>query len=277
MKILKKFSSRNLKEELENVKSLFPKWVVAPEDNSSLLAEIRRIYHTLKGSGRLVGALALGDYSWKIEDMTNSVLNGSKDLSDSFIMVMRKSNELLPTLRSIESWRTGSWRISWKSLLQLRKFKEEKVTDADFEKAAEIELDESMSQSVTDRVEIDDVYLDKVDESDVDDVEQTSELGESDQSDNESEETEDDLSIDPVFLEILQQEVKGHLEEVNNFTANAHESGDTHATESFIRVIHTLNGAANMASVKSIVAMTSPLEIASKMSSEIGQVFDERH
>ncbi|HHC74106.1 MAG TPA: hypothetical protein ENK78_03405, partial [Thiothrix sp.] len=40
------------------------------------LADIRRAFHTLKGSGRMVGATALGDFAWEYEAVLNQVLGG---------------------------------------------------------------------------------------------------------------------------------------------------------------------------------------------------------
>lgn len=59
----------------ENLEALYPQWLDKPTDND-LLTEIRRAFHTLKGSGRMAGALALGDFAWAHEDMLNQVLSG---------------------------------------------------------------------------------------------------------------------------------------------------------------------------------------------------------
>ena len=64
-------------EERDNLGRLVPHWQQAPEDLDRA-RPIRRVFHTLKGSGRLVGARALGEFSWKIEGMLNRVLDGSR-------------------------------------------------------------------------------------------------------------------------------------------------------------------------------------------------------
>ncbi len=51
-------------EELVNLGQLLPVWRAAP-NNPEHLRPIRRVFHTLKGSGRLVGASVLGEFSWK--------------------------------------------------------------------------------------------------------------------------------------------------------------------------------------------------------------------
>lgn len=74
-------------EELENLGALYPKWKSDPEDHETL-ATIRRVFHTLKGSGRLVGALTLGEFSWKIENMLNRVLEGAREPTDAVFKLM---------------------------------------------------------------------------------------------------------------------------------------------------------------------------------------------
>ena len=54
-------------DEIANLRSQLPIWRLDPEDLDKLVP-LRRSFHTLKGSGRLVGALTLGEFSWKIEE-----------------------------------------------------------------------------------------------------------------------------------------------------------------------------------------------------------------
>ncbi len=49
-----------------------PLWI-QQQDSSDLLTEIRRGFHTLKGSGRMVGADEVGDFAWHIEALLNTV------------------------------------------------------------------------------------------------------------------------------------------------------------------------------------------------------------
>ena len=61
-------------EEIASIREHLPAWKANPEDLETLKT-VRRSFHTLKGSGRLVGALALGEFSWKVENMLNRVLD----------------------------------------------------------------------------------------------------------------------------------------------------------------------------------------------------------
>lgn len=57
--------------------------------DSSALTEVRRAYHTLKGSGRTVGLVALGEVAWAVEDLLN-------------VMLERKAFPTTPILAFIE-------------------------------------------------------------------------------------------------------------------------------------------------------------------------------
>ncbi len=76
---------------------------------------------------------------------------------------------------------------------------------------------------------------------------------------------DESLEIDPVFIEILQKEVGGHLNEMAQFVSDSLEREHPQVNDDFVRVVHTLNGAASMASVDGITKMTTPLEKMSIM------------
>ncbi|WP_223789822.1 hybrid sensor histidine kinase/response regulator [Marinicella meishanensis] len=78
-------------------------------------------------------------------------------------------------------------------------------------------------------------------------------------------ETSYDMDVDPVFVEILQKEVGGHLSEMSQFVSDCMEQDEPKINDDFVRVVHTLNGAASMASVNGITSMTTPLEKMSIM------------
>ncbi|WP_205599959.1 Hpt domain-containing protein, partial [Arhodomonas sp. KWT] len=65
-------------EVLETLNECFPAWRGNPDDRDSLLTT-RRMFHTLKGSGRLAGALLLGELAWSVENLLNRILDGSRD------------------------------------------------------------------------------------------------------------------------------------------------------------------------------------------------------
>ena len=47
-------------------------------ENREALTTLRRAFHTLKGSGRVVGATIIGDFAWQFESLLSQVLNGTR-------------------------------------------------------------------------------------------------------------------------------------------------------------------------------------------------------
>ena len=62
------------KEEIASIKRHLPAWAATPDDMDMLIT-VRRSFHTLKGSGRMVGAERIGEYSWAIENLLNRLIN----------------------------------------------------------------------------------------------------------------------------------------------------------------------------------------------------------
>ena len=64
-------------EEFESVvvqlRKQLPAWLENIQDNKAA-AELRRGFHTLKGSGRMIGATEIGDFSWRIEELLNNLI-----------------------------------------------------------------------------------------------------------------------------------------------------------------------------------------------------------
>ncbi|TLY50989.1 MAG: hybrid sensor histidine kinase/response regulator, partial [Gammaproteobacteria bacterium] len=85
-----------VQEEIAGLQSNVPKWRANTEDLDTLKT-IRRSFHTLKGSSRLVGALALGEFSWKVENMLNRVLDKSIG-TDAAQGVLAHAVDALPEL-----------------------------------------------------------------------------------------------------------------------------------------------------------------------------------
>ena len=84
-------------EELEVIQSMYPRWREDLDDRDSL-TRMRRSFHTLKGSGRLVGAVNLGEFSWSIENLLNRVIDGTVETSPDLMKVLDDAIEALPAL-----------------------------------------------------------------------------------------------------------------------------------------------------------------------------------
>jgi len=61
-----------------------------PDDQASLTV-IRRAFHTLKGSGRMVGLNDLGETSWRFEQLMNGWLNEKKAASNDLLTLIGRA------------------------------------------------------------------------------------------------------------------------------------------------------------------------------------------
>nr|WP_193570449.1 Hpt domain-containing protein [Luteibacter yeojuensis] len=86
-------------EEIGNLRAALGHWLADPERGDALVP-IRRSFHTLKGSGRLVGARLLGEFSWKVENMLNRVLDGSIASHEGVQALVRHAVDALPQLKA---------------------------------------------------------------------------------------------------------------------------------------------------------------------------------
>ncbi|MBX3704131.1 MAG: Hpt domain-containing protein, partial [Steroidobacteraceae bacterium] len=85
------------REEIAVIGRLFPLWEENPTDRESL-TRVRRAFHTLKGSGRVVGARRVGDFAWSIENLLNRLLDGTLERNAGMLATIREAIALLPAL-----------------------------------------------------------------------------------------------------------------------------------------------------------------------------------
>lgn len=84
-------------EVLAAINENLPIWR-SDNNNEEARSTVRRSYHTLKGSGRLIGAMMIGEFSWSIESMLNKVIDNSIALTDEVFNVLDESVAVLPQL-----------------------------------------------------------------------------------------------------------------------------------------------------------------------------------
>jgi chemotaxis protein histidine kinase CheA len=93
------------REELVKIERSFPVWDQNPLEREALVT-VRRSFHTLKGSGRMVGARELGELAWAVENLLNRVLDNTLTRSPAILEVLRNAIAALPQM--IEHLEKGS-------------------------------------------------------------------------------------------------------------------------------------------------------------------------
>ena len=84
-------------EVLDELGQTWPRWSHSLED-ADALAQVRRSFHTLKGSGRMAGAMALGDLCWAVENMMNRVIDGVIVATADIVALAGEAVDSMPAL-----------------------------------------------------------------------------------------------------------------------------------------------------------------------------------
>ena len=217
-------------EEIVNLNQLLPVWSAEPA-NMERLRPIRRVFHTLKGSGRLVGAKLLGEFSWKIENMLNRVLDGSRPPSPAVIALLQQSADVLPQLNAALR---GDGVVT-ADLLGMQDLSDRVAAG---EEAFYVTPSAAVASGGDDSGDA---------------------LQETAANTFEPETEGTPASIDGVLREILDAEITTHLETVDGWLASV-QTVPAHASEALVRALHTMNGAFAMADVPEITDVTAVAE-----------------
>ncbi|MBM9915734.1 MULTISPECIES: Hpt domain-containing protein [Stenotrophomonas] len=225
-------------DELGNLGTLLPAWRMQP-DNMDRLRPIRRIFHTLKGSGRLVGARTLGEFAWKIEGMLNRVLDGTRAPTPAVLAMVDHAYTALPQLNA--ALRDGQ-RVSVD--LQAMQAIADRVGAG--EETFYVALPGAAAPALVtaaDAVEpvgSAEPVVDAPAESAV-------------------EAAGTPANIDSVLREILEAEVELHQATLQGWLRSAQQAPQP-VSDALLRAVHTMNGAFAMTEVPEITAVTGGAE-----------------
>jgi chemosensory pili system protein ChpA (sensor histidine kinase/response regulator) len=232
-------------EELEVIQRDYPRWRTDPGD-ADALATIRRSFHTLKGSGRIVGAQAVGEFSWAIENLLNRVIDGTVQVDETLFDLMDEAVDLLPQL--VEECQTSLAGVT--DIMPIHDKAFALATGVSIaSQSAPLEFE---TETEIDAVEV--VAEDQVDESILTDTEaQDSEF-----ADIESSFTESESSLFAVYRD----EAAGHVRVLGEFIDRCRRQGaeDCVFDPDVRRAMHTLRGSANAANATATANVAEGLE-----------------
>ena len=216
------------RESILMLQELFPKWEQNPLDLDSL-RDLRRVFHTLKGSGRMVGARRVSEFSWSIESTLNRVISQTLLRSPDVVAVVRDAVAVLPSL--VDELEYGS------------------ETSVDISAIAA----RADTLSGTETKAIPPPAPQPVPEPEPAAVEP--EAGEEQVSPPET------AGMDPVLRDIFRKETAGHVGVVRDFLARCAEAVAPYAvTEALYRACHTLSGIAKTAGARQGIKVAEPME-----------------
>ncbi len=105
------------KEEISTINRNLPQWAETPDDMETLIT-VRRSFHTLKGSGRMVGAERIGEYAWSVEGLLNRLINKTLVRTPPMIQFILAAAKALPEL--VEQLEVGTEPQTDVSLIMAR-------------------------------------------------------------------------------------------------------------------------------------------------------------
>lgn len=250
-------------EVLETLQDIFPQWVANPQQQA-VMKDVRRAFHTLKGSGRMVGAKLSGELAWSVENMLNRVLDNSIQPDAVMFQLISKVLGIYPTL--VENFASQQHTV-----IEVRPFmyvanllsKGEKLTLADL----------PWSQSATDAVvtatpDVADVSADEA----VADVAVAEAVESIEDGDAERIAAQAELQEG---MAIFVEEAEEHLDTIHDFIVN-HLAEDS-VPDTLIRALHTLRGSAAMSSVDAIYRLSAAMENEFKRLLRIHEQYDQTH
>ncbi|HKJ08945.1 MAG TPA: Hpt domain-containing protein, partial [Gammaproteobacteria bacterium] len=221
-------------EEFSSITEHFPRWRQNPDD-SEALSTMRRSYHTLKGSGRLVGAVGIGEFAWAFENMLNRVIDGSIEAGDVMFALVEHGITALREL--VDQIKAGSQpTMNVQALMDCadRLSRGEQVTMDEIQAA----LAAAPSPAVA----------------------PAPEPAQGDEAEA-SQAPEADAAMDPVLFEIFHSETRGHTATIREFIDGCRGlTGACKVTEPLIRALHTLHGSARMAGADGVAGLAGELE-----------------
>jgi chemosensory pili system protein ChpA (sensor histidine kinase/response regulator) len=229
-------------EEIANINVNLPAWKANPDDLDTL-KNVRRSFHTLKGSGRLVGAAALGEFSWKIENMLNRVLDRTIQPDQNVQDVVDAAVATLPKLHAGLQGRPVTLDPPLDAIMQTA----DKLVAG--EPARIADLVQGYRKTVRSvRRWVPDAEAGPVAVAPVTTTAQVITSPETGLP-----------VVDPILLDVLRTEVGQHLDNLRAYLAR---NVDYHvpADDELMRSVHTLHGAVAMVGIEMLANMLGPME-----------------
>ncbi|HEX7011944.1 MAG TPA: Hpt domain-containing protein, partial [Steroidobacteraceae bacterium] len=231
------------KDEIVKLNELFPRWDENPADHEALV-NVRRSFHTLKGSGRMVGAQLIGEFAWAIENMLNRVINKTLDRTPDMMSLLRESVAAVPQLvEQLESGRDPGVDVAKlinraNAIAGVRPSAPSQAQPHAAAQPTAIPAQRAAEATVSART----------DQRSAPDAQKK------------THEAASTPPIDHALKEIYAKETAGHLATIREFISRAELASPPYpVTEALHRSCHTLNGTAKTAGARQGIKVAEPL------------------
>ena len=225
-------------EEMNSLRESFPRWRSNPADREALTT-LRRSFHTLKGSGRMVGARLIGEFAWSLENMLNRVIDQTVKPNDDMFALIDMSIAALPEL--VEQLEVGTTpKVNVQPMMDtaaaMSRGEQPALPGASAPRHAAPAEEPTMIRPAGMQLsgaEEPTVIMPRV------------------------EVLPPAVAMDPVLYDIFKREAEGHLAVIEAFRQQA--LIDRTVTEDVVRALHTLHGSAALAGATNMAALTEHL------------------
>ena len=212
---------------------LFPQWEQNPLELDAL-RDVRRAFHTLKGSGRMVGAQRIGEFAWSIENLLNRVLSQTLARSPEIVAVVRDAVAVLPVL--VDELEYGSPSRTAADGIVARADAISGRESAPASPAAQVAPAAAAASAPPAEAE------EQVPEPAI-------------------RRPRPEVEVDPVLQDIFRKETAGHVAAIREYLERrAHDAPPYPVTEALYRACHTLSGIAKTAGVRQGIKVAEPME-----------------
>ena len=230
------------REIITVIDKTLPAWQAAP-DNRDVLLELRRAFHTLKGSGRMVGASEIAELAWAVENMLNRVREGKIPYSDPMFRLLNEVHGVLP--RMVDQLEGGSGPDT--DIEALRNRADAMASDGGAAEAA-AEPPAAQPEMETDAA----AYVEDYDVAPPIEIAATA---------ADAEEDEPAPRLDPVLLQIFTGEARGHVSTVHNEVEQCRRAGGAClVSEALLRAAHTMQGSSRALGIRFMAESCSQME-----------------
>ena len=250
-------------EVLSTLNEHISQWSV--EDKSTdCMAEIRRGFHTLKGSGRMAGAEHIGDAAWSIEALINRMADGSVPVATKRIALVAEAIEYMPSLIQAFNRRVEPLAGPLQDLM--RRAEQMATTSATSESVGVNGVAADLNAPETGLIEQaehnDDDTNDTLDENNVINISNAEEeINTSECLETDSTLVNDGPVEDNTLQKIFINELEIQLSIVNSYLESHAMDNDIYPSEAVERALHTIVGGARIANNQLVSELFAPAEI----------------
>lgn len=214
------------------------------------MADLRRSFHTLKGSGRMSGAVEFGEFAWSLEELLNKVIAGKLETNDQMFTLYEEAIDRLPAmLDGLEKHDESSIDVPyWQESVARVSVTGEQISEAEIAEPDNEEISQELE--VADDAIVDEYDIDSADEEDLTLAEEDKSVDlEEDEKAAEAGESTDIPGLpaplqSAIVRDIYTNEINKHLDDLLIEVNKIRDHQDPEVTEVMHRLIHTLRGSA---------------------------------